>query len=75
MLSGLVEQKSVSLSAPTYPEVHRYLASCFPGAELYASAFYNAMAGQHWQDRQRRPITNWRAVAKAYASAAHRKHL
>jgi hypothetical protein len=78
-IQALVKQvaraKTVVASAPTYKEVHAHLASCFPGAEQFAGAFYNTMTKQHWQDRKRHPLTNWKAMARIYASRAHLRNL
>jgi hypothetical protein len=74
LVRNLAYQKTVSLDTPSFGEVRSYLASCFPGAELHASAFFNTMTEQHWHDQNRRPITNWHAMAKAYASKAHMRH-
>ncbi len=73
LVASVARKKAVdgSGTAPTYTEVHAYLKGAFPGAEQFASAFYNAMTKQHWLDRNRQPLTNWRRAARKYASVAH----
>lgn len=70
IVGALAKQKSDTADIPTLAEVRRYLVTCFPGADRYAAPFYSRMSAQHWLDRDRKQIRNWRHVAKAYASKA-----
>lgn len=73
-VASLIAQKlTAKCGAPTIHQVRSYLASCFNGAVNYAEPFFAAMEKQHWQDKNRKPIADWRSMAKAYASKAHLK--
>lgn len=70
VVRALAQQKAVPTDKPAFGEVKRYLATCFQGAEQFAAPFYQRMTSQHWHDRHRRVIRDWRAMAKRYASRA-----
>lgn len=62
--------KPAYFSAPTLLDVQNYLVTCFDGAAEYAKPFHEALSRQHWKDNQGAIITNWKAMARAYASKA-----
>ena len=70
IVGKLAQEKATPPGAPSVEQVRLYLATCFAGAERWAGAFHKAMTEQHWQDREHKAITNWRAMARAYASKA-----
>ena len=67
---SIANQLTPRCGVPTLADVRHYLSLEFAGAADYAEAFYKAMEKSHWKDKQRKPITNWKAVAKSYASTA-----
>ena len=75
MASSIAKQLTPRCGIPTLEDVRTHLKFCFKGADEYAEPFYRAMEKQHWLDRNRKPITDWKALAKAYASKAHMKRL
>jgi len=68
LVQSLTQKFQVRLGAPSLEDVRDYLAGQFYGADDFAKAFYGAMERSHWQDRERRPLRDWRAMARAYAS-------
>lgn len=71
LASSVAQKLTPRCGVPSLQEVRTYLIGCFDGAANYAEPFYKTMEKQHWKDKQRRPITDWKAMAKAYASKAH----
>lgn len=70
-VKDLARTKTFKDGRPSFTEVENYMKLLFPGAERWAPAFYRAMERQGWKDKRREHLTNWRAVAKRYASAAY----
>jgi hypothetical protein len=70
MVSALAQKLTPQCGIPRLPEVEAYLMSCFDGAIDFAEPFYKRMEKQHWKDKSRKPINDWKAMAKAYASKA-----
>ena len=71
LVKALASAKTVTDDVPTVDQVRDYLKTCFPGAERYAVPFHRAASRKHWQDKNRKPIRNWRVLAKSYASVSH----
>lgn len=71
IVSGLVRSKAWKDNAPAFSEVEKYLSGELPGGQKYARRFYHAMERNHWQGGDGKPIRNWRALAKAYASKCY----
>lgn len=71
LVGDLAAQKR-AVEKPTVEEIQAYLKTCFPCAEQYARAFYNAAELAHWQDLEGRQIRNWKLFARRYASTAYR---
>jgi hypothetical protein len=78
-VDGLVSSTAQKLTArcgvTSLYEVRNFLSGCFNGAVDYAEPFFKTMEKQHWKDKGRKPITDWKAMAKAYASKAHLRQL
>lgn len=72
LVSGIASKLRSKVGVPTREAVYDFLTEAFPGAEQYTDAFLKAMNKQGWKDKNRHPITDWRAMAQAYASQAHR---
>ncbi len=68
LASSVASKLTPRCNVPNLVEVRTYLQCAFHGAADYAGAFYKAMERSHWKDKQGRPITNWKAMAKSYAS-------
>jgi hypothetical protein len=73
LASSISRKLTPQCGIPNISQVRSYLLGCFNGAVDYADAFYKAMEKQHWQDKHRKPITDWKAMAKSYASKCYRK--
>jgi hypothetical protein len=71
LVADIAKRKSVpGCAPPTLAQITDYLDACFPGGGQFAKGFHSTMTAQHWQDRHRRPVRNWRSMAKRYASNA-----
>lgn len=73
LVDGLVRAKAWNDGLPTLERIEAYLKTAFPGAEQYAEPFYKAMENNHWHGGDGKPIRDWRALAKAYASKCWQK--
>jgi hypothetical protein len=73
LASSIAQKLTAKCGAPTIHQVRNFLSSCFAGAVDYAEPFFAAMVKQGWADKSRRPISDWKAMAKSYASKAHMK--
>ena len=71
LASHLAQKLTAKCGTPTLEQVRSFLRCSFDGAERFSEAFFNTMQKQHWQDKSRRPITDWRALAKSYASKCY----
>lgn len=66
--SSIAQKLTPRCNVPNLVEVRTYLQCAFNGAADYAEAFYKAMEKSHWKDKSGKPIANWKALAKSYAS-------
>jgi hypothetical protein len=73
VVAGLAKKLTPRCGIPRLPEVEAFLMICFAGAVDFAKPFYRAMEKSHWKDKDGKPITDWKALAKAYASTCWRK--
>ena len=73
LASIVAHRLTAKCGAPTIHQVRSFLASCFNGAVDYAEPFFAAMDKQGWKDKSRKPISDWKAMAKSYASKSHMK--